>query len=115
MKPFLLLLLIVAGFLKADAQGSSNKERFAFVSIYFDDVYKIKIDSGQAAITKKGPFLTDSTGNILKFVSVGAALNHIGGIGWKFQSVLHDIDETYSTSGRMFIQTTYYYLFKKEY
>jgi hypothetical protein len=114
MKQFLLCIFLIAAFSNTEAQKDSTKSRFAFVSIYFDDVYKIKIDSGQVAVTKKTSFVTDSSGNDLKFVSSGAALNYLGAKGWKLHTVLHDIDEGYSGQW-MRINTRFIYLFKKEY
>lgn len=114
MKTYLLPILIIFAFSNAIAQQPETKERFAFISISFDEAYKIKIDSGQAPFTKKGPFLADSIGNVLKFVSVGAALNYMGTTGWKLQSVLPDIDNTYAARW-MYIRTGYIYLFKKEF
>lgn len=115
MKTYLLFVVIITIFSKANAQQSESNERFAFISIYFEDVYKIKIDSGQAAIAKKTPFVTDSAGNVLRFTSPAAALTFVGSKGWKFQAILFDIDESYSTTGRMYIQTGHGYLFKKDY
>lgn len=114
MKTFLLFLLIVIGLSKASAQQTANAERYALVVILYDDGYKIKIDSGQAPFTKKGPILMDSTEKHIKFVSYGAALNYMSSIGWKLHSVLADIDNV-NSGQRIYIRTGYFYLFKKEY
>jgi hypothetical protein len=105
MKQLLFFILFVIAFIRVEAQHDIKKSRFAFVSIPFnagDGVYEIRIDSGQAPITRRASIMRDSAGKSLQFVSPAAALHYVESIGWKLQEVLHD---TESQS----------YLFKKDY
>ena len=91
-----------------------KKSKFAFVSIYSGNVYKIKIDSGQTTNSKKTSLVCDSLGNPLKFASSAAALNYMADMGWKLQQVLPVIENSY-TGNWSHILTSYQYLFSKDY
>jgi|SRR4030095_2512929 len=117
MKQLLFFICLSIAFMKLEAQQNSKKSRFAFVSVPFDandGMYAIRIDSGQAPITRKGPIMTDSFGRSIKFVSPAGALNYLEGIGWTLAEVLHDTEGSYGL-GTGSVGTTLSYLFKKDY
>jgi hypothetical protein len=102
MKQFLFFIVLLTGFITVEGQQDSKKSRFAFVFIRFnagDDVYEIRMDTGQAAISKWASTMTDSSGKTLNFVSPAAALNYVVSSGWKLQET---------------IWATQSYLFKKD-
>lgn len=104
MKQLLLLLVSSMTFITVQAQHESQRNRFAFVFTPFkagDDMYQIRIDSGQAPIERKASIMKDSTGKSLQFVSPAAALNYMESIGWKLQKVLNEAGNSF--------------LFKKDY
>src|SRR5215831_5498626 len=111
MKHLLLFMSLSISFISIEAQQTS-KSRFAFVSITYDakdEMYDIKIDSGQAPITRRGPLMTDSFGQVMKFVSDAAALNYLDNVGWKLLEVL-PITGGSSGSGSGSVATTLSYL-----
>ena len=117
MKHLLLLIFLSISFISIEAQQNSKKSRFAFVSIPFDardKMYEVRIDSGQAPISKRGPTMTDNFGQVIKFVSPAAALNYVENAGWKLVEVLHDTEGS-AGSGSGSIWTNLSYLFKKDY
>jgi len=113
----ILLLFVSISFLIAGAQVGIKKSRFAFVAIGYDardEMYDIRIDSGQAPITRTGPLMTDSFRQVIKFVSTAAALNYLENVGWKFVEVL-PLTGGGSSFGTGSIGTTLSYLFRKDY
>lgn len=117
MRQLLLLLPFSISFITAEAQSGIKKSRFAFVAIEYharDDMYDIRIDSGQAPITRTGPLMTDSFGQVIKFVSSAAALNYLEAVGWKLVEVL-PLTGGGSSFGTGSIGTTLSYLFRKDY
>jgi len=116
MRQLLLLIFLSIAFKTVDAQLESRGSRFAFASISLnggDQLYEIRIDSGQAAISRRGPIMTDSSGKALKFLSPAAALNYLESVGWKLEEVLHDTEGAFG-SGTGSVQTSISYLFKRD-
>ena len=102
MKQLLFFILLLAAFATVKAQHDHTKSRFAFVYIRLnagEDVYEIRMDSGQAPITRRASLMTDNSGKTINFVSPAAALNYVQSIGWKLQET---------------IWATQSYLFKKD-
>jgi hypothetical protein len=102
MKQLLFFILLLTVFMTVEAQQDNKKSAFAFVFIRFnagEDVYEIRMDTGQAAISKWASTMTDSSGKALNFVSPAAAFNYVVSSGWKFQEA---------------IWATQSYLFKKD-
>ena len=117
MKHLLLLIFLSITFISVEAQTGLKKSRFAFISIPYDardEMYQIRIDSGQAPITRRGPLMTDSFGQVIKFVSPAAALNYVESVGWKLVEVLQNTEGS-SSLGTGAIGTTLSYLFRKGY
>jgi hypothetical protein len=117
MKQLLLLILLSIAFISVEAQTGGKKSRFAFISIAYDgtdEMYYVRIDSGQAPISKKGPIMTDRFGQVIKFISPAAALNYVENGGWKLVEVLHNTEGS-SSLGTGSIGTTLSYLFRKDY
>ena len=91
MKQILFFIFLSVATINANAQHNNVKGRFAFVFIRFNagaDVYEIRMDSGQAPISKWTSTMTDSAGRALNFVSPAAALNYVENNGWKLQETI---------------------------
>ena len=117
MKQLVLLGFLSIPFISVEAQTGIKKSRFAFVSIPYDakdEMYYMRIDSGQAPITRTGPLMTDSFRQVIKFVSTAAALNYLENVGWKLVEVL-PLTGGGSSFGTGSIGTTLSYLFRKDY
>jgi len=112
MKQLLFFLFLLVVFIKVEAQDDIKKGKFALVSIRLDagqGMYEIRIDTGQAPITKKASIMKDGSGNPILFVSPAAALNFFDGLGWKLQKVLNDSE---APGG---IGSNHSFLFRKDY
>jgi hypothetical protein len=112
MKQLLLPILLSMTFTSVEAQQNNKKSRFAFVAIAYDardEMYDIRIDSGQAPIKRTAPMMTDSFGQVIKFVSPASALNYVESAGWKLVEVIPN------TEGSFSLGTSLAYLFKKDY
>ncbi len=117
MRQLLLLIFVSMAFISVEAQTGLKKSRFAFVAISYDardEMYSIKVDSGQAPITRTGPLMIDSFGQVIKFVSTAAALNYLDNVGWKLVEVLPLTGGGFG-SGTGSIGTTLSYLFRRDY
>jgi hypothetical protein len=72
MKQLVLLIFLSIAFISVEAQTEIKNSRFAFIAISYDardEMYYIRVDSGQAPITRTGPIMIDTFGQARKFVS----------------------------------------------
>ena len=116
MKQLVLLVFLSIPFISVEAQTGIKKSRFAFISIPYDakdEMYYMRIDTGQAPISRRGPIMTDNFGQVIKFVSPAGALNYVENGGWKLVEVLHNTEGS-SSLGTGSISTTLSYLFRRD-